>query len=53
MIVIERPSIEAISSAPPSTDTISAVAVLCGIGLLLSLMAILFDWFGETGAATF
>jgi hypothetical protein len=52
MTVIERPSTEAISSAPPR-DTISAVAALCGIGLLLSLMAILFDWFGETGAAAF
>lgn len=34
-------------------DSVSAIGIFCGIGLLLSLAALAFGWFGEAAAVMF
>lgn len=53
MTVLEWRSPDSIPVTRQGAEFDSGIVVFCGIGLLLSLAAMLFGWFGLVGAAGF
>lgn len=53
MTVLEWLSTDRAPAKRKASEIDSGIVIFCGIGLLLSLVAMLFGWFGSAGAAVF
>lgn len=53
MTVLEWLSTERARATRKTAEFDSGILIFCGIGLLLSLAAMLFGWFGLDGAVSF